>query len=66
LRDVAIVAMSHGAPAVCIMLPNEEATDAHENSANTRHSNGASVALGRRSIGAAGASVYKRAGASAA
>jgi len=38
----AIVAMSHDAPTVWIMLPNEEASVAHQNSEKTRCSNGAS------------------------
>ena len=40
----AIVVISHEAPTVWIMLPNEETSEAHQNSANTRCSNGASVA----------------------
>jgi len=40
----AIVAMSHEAPTVWIMLPNDDASVAHQNSAKARCSNGASVA----------------------
>jgi hypothetical protein len=45
----AIVVMSHEAPTVWIMLPNDEASDAHQNSAKTLCWNGASVALRQRS-----------------
>jgi hypothetical protein len=44
----AIVVMSHEAPTVWIMLPNEEASEAHQKSAKTLCSNGASVALRQR------------------
>ena len=44
----AMVAISQEAPTVWIMLPNEEASEAHQNSANARCSNGASVAVRQR------------------
>ena len=47
--DGAIVVISHDAPTVWIMLPNEETRDAYQNSANVRCANGASVALRQRS-----------------
>ena len=55
----AIVAISHEAPTVWIMPPKDETSEAHQNSANARCSNGASVALRQRSkcegLSAAGA-----------
>ncbi len=55
----AIVAMSHEAPTVWIIPPKDETSEAHQNSANARCSNGASVALRQRSkcegLSAAGA-----------
>ena len=46
-----MVVINHDAPTVWIMLPNEDASEAHQNRANTRCSNGASVARRQRSNG---------------
>jgi hypothetical protein len=44
-----MVAMRHAAPTVWIMLPNDEASVAHQNSAKTLCRKGASVTLRQRS-----------------
>jgi hypothetical protein len=45
----AIVVISHEAPTVWIMPPNEDTSEANQNSANARCPNGASVARRQRS-----------------
>ncbi len=47
--DGAIVSISHDAPTVWIMPPNDDTSQAHQNSVNVRCSNGASVARRQRS-----------------
>jgi len=47
----ATIASATDAPTVCIVLPNKEASEADQNNANTRYSEGASVALRHRSSG---------------
>jgi hypothetical protein len=44
-----MVAMSHEAPTVWIMLPKDETTDAHQKSAKARCLNGANVVVRQRS-----------------